>query len=254
MKQQMFKIKDKEVYARYGQAHRYKPTSLKLISRVGLDAKILDAGGGDRSLDLPNFVNLDIERKSGMVNVIGDLHQLPFKSNIFDLILFEAVVEHCKKPWIVVEELYRVLRIDGFIYVDAAFMQPLHSFPHHYFNMTKEGLEVLFERFRKLGSGVQEYQMPSYTVLSVLFNYARCLLPSLDKVGKDITIYDTGVHIRNHGHFLSSPLLLIYSVLSRFFHYLDRFIKLEKAEVVAAGVYFMGQKYPNNTNEYKEKD
>lgn len=102
MKQQMFKIKDKEVYARYGQAHRYKPTSLKLISRVGLDAKILDAGGGDRSLDLPNFVNLDIERKSGMVTVIGDLHQLPFKSNIFDLILFEATVEHCKKPWIVV--------------------------------------------------------------------------------------------------------------------------------------------------------
>jgi SAM-dependent methyltransferase len=242
MKQQSFKIKDKEVYARYGQAHRYKPTSLKLISRVGLDAKILDAGGGDRSLDLPNFVNLDIERKSGMVNVVGDLHQLPFKSNIFDPILLEAVIEHCKKPWIAVEELYRVLRIGGFIYVDAAFMVPVHSFPHHYFNMTKEGLEILFERFRKLESGVQKYQMPSYTVLFVLTNYARCLLPSLDKIGKDITIYDTGTHIRNQGHLLSSPLLMIYSILSRFLHYLDRFTKPEKAETVAAGVYFMGQK------------
>lgn len=133
-------------------------------------------------------------------------------------------------------------------------MVPLHSFPHHYFNMTKEGLEVLFERLRKLGSGVQEYQMPSYALLFVLFNYARCLLPSLDKVGKDIAVYDTGIHIRNRGHFLSSPLLLIYSILSRFLHYLDHFIKPGKAEIVAAGVYFMGQKCANSLNECKEND
>lgn len=253
MKQQALKIKGKEVIARYGHAHRYKPTSLELISKVGLDAKILDAGGGDRSLDLPNFVNLDIQRKLGMVTVIGDLHQLPFRSDMFDLIISEAVVEHCKKPWIVVEELNRILRVGGFIYVDAAFMQPLHSFPHHYFNMTKDGLEVLFERFRKLRSGVQEYQMPSYAVLSVLSNYAKCLIPLFDRVGKDIVIYDTGADIRNRGHILSSLFFTIYSVISRFLRCLDRFIKPEKAETIAAGVYFMGQKYVKSSMNTKKK-
>jgi len=246
MKLQVFRIKGKEIYARYGHAHKYKPTSLDLISKVGLDAKILDAGGGDRSLGLPNFVNLDIERCPGMVTVIGDLHQLPFRSSMFDLVLFEAVIEHCKKPWIVAEELHRVLKVGGLIYVDAAFMQPFHPCPHHYFNTTKEGLEVLFERFRKLKSGVQEYQMPSYTLLSVLFNYIRCLLPSVDKIAKNISIYDTGIFIHKHGHFPNSALPLAYSIISNFLRHLDQFIKPEKAEVIAAGVYFLGEKFTSN--------
>lgn len=241
MKQQVLKIKGKKVYAQYGRAHRYKHTSLKLISKVGLHAKILDAGGGDRSLDLPNFVNLDVGRNSGMVTVIGDLHQLPFKSNIFDLILFEAVVEHCKKPWVVAEELYRVLTVGGLIYVDAAFMQPFHPRPHHYFNMTKEGLEVLFERFRKLKSGVQEYQMPSYTLVMVLSRYITCLLPSVDKAAKNVEVYDSGQFVSKQSRF-SSLLLIAYTMLSKILRFFDRFFKPEKAEEIAAGVYLIGKK------------
>ncbi len=70
----MFEEKRNTVKKQTGRAHRYKPTSLKLIPQVGHEARILDLGGGDRILDLPNFVNLDIIRSSRFVTIIADTH------------------------------------------------------------------------------------------------------------------------------------------------------------------------------------
>ena len=38
----------------------------------------------------------------------------------------------------------RVVRPGGRIYVAVAFLQPYHGYPHHYYNMTLQGLEQLF--------------------------------------------------------------------------------------------------------------
>ena len=153
-KKEAIRFGESEYMACYGRAHRYKPTSLKLMSNVGLGAWVLDVGGGERTINLPNFVNLDILKYPGFVTVVGDAHFLPFKDEVFDLVLLEAVVEHLKKPWIAVKEFYRVLKPGGYIYADAAFMQPLHARPQHYFNMTREGVRVLFEKFKEVDSGV----------------------------------------------------------------------------------------------------
>jgi len=226
------------VEALYGRAHRYKPTSLDLVARVGTEAMILDVGGGDRHLKLPNFVNFDVIR-SGLVDIVGDVHQLPFGDSTFDLILCEAVLEHLRKPWLAVEELYRVLKPRGFVYVDVAFMQPVHAYPNHYFNMTKQGVESLFERFTRVDSGVQEYQMPSYAVVTLLSRYIRSLLPMIDKGVREVEVYDTGTFKTSK---LSLPLILTYGAASRFLRFLDRFIKPDKAQEIAAGVYFTGTK------------
>ena len=39
----------------------------------------------------------------------------------------------------------RVLKPNGKLYCVAAFLQPVHAFPDHYFNMTKGGMRLLFE-------------------------------------------------------------------------------------------------------------
>lgn len=156
-RKEIIRVCEAEIEAYYGRAHRYKPTSLELMSRVGFDAWILDVGGGDRIISLPNFVNFDRFRYSGFVTVVGDAHHLPFRDEEFDLVLCEAVVEHLRKPWVAVEEFHRVLKPNGYIYADVAFMQPVHSYPSHYFNMTREGVRILF-KFDEVDSGVQEYQ------------------------------------------------------------------------------------------------
>jgi SAM-dependent methyltransferase len=225
----------------YGRAHKYKPTSLKLMSRVGLGGWILDVGGGERSIGLPNFVNLDRVAYSGFVTVVGDAHFLPFKDEAFDLVLCEAVIEHLRKPWIAVEEFYRVLKPGGYIYADVAFMQPVHSYPSHYFNMTMEGVKVLFEKFEEVESGVQEYQMPSYTLLYVISRYVRGLLPWLDRQSENIEFYDTGTYIF-HKSWVSSFLASLYGLFARCLRCLDRLLKPERAIEIAAGVYYIGRK------------
>jgi len=46
-------IKGIKIEAHYGSFHRFKPTSLELLSKVGLKARILRVGGSDRRLTLP---------------------------------------------------------------------------------------------------------------------------------------------------------------------------------------------------------
>lgn len=224
-----------------GRAHTFKPTTVELISRIGLSSLILDFGGGDRRLDLSGYVNLDIARYPGMTTVVGDGHVLPFKENTFDIVICEASIEHCKKPWIVVEELYRILKKGGHIYVDAAFMQPLHSYPNHYFNMTLSGIETLFDKFRKLKSGVQPYQMPSYTMVCLLSNYIRCLFPSIDNVTKDVEICDDKTFGKTESDW-SQLSIRIYGIVHRILSILDRRIPPDKAQRMSAGVFFLGQK------------
>lgn len=232
-----------EIEAHYGRAHKYKPTSLKLMSRVGLDARMLDVGGGDRIISFPNFVNFDRLGYSGFVTVVGDAHHLPFRDKIFDLVLCEAVVEHLRQPWVAVEEFYRVLRSGGYIYADVAFMQPIHAYPNHYFNMTRNGVRVLFEKFEEVDSGVQEYQMPSYTLTFVLSRYVRCLVPKLDKCAENVEVHDTGTFVRPSGNTkLSLSLACFYTILGKVLRLFDRLIKGEKAQEIAAGTFFLGKK------------
>jgi SAM-dependent methyltransferase len=230
-----------EIY--YGHAHSYRPASLKLISEKGLDANVLDVGGGDRMIKLPCFVNFDRFRYSGLVSVVGDAHHLPFRDDAFDVILCEAVIEHLRKPWVAVEEFYRVLKFGGYVYAEVPFMQPVHAYPSHYFNMTREGIKVLFEKFREVRSGVQEHQMPSYAIVPMLFMYIRYLLPELDKYVGKVEIYDNRTFVSSSENVaFSSFLARVWRLFSRFLRLFDRRFKSEEAERIAAGTYFLGKK------------
>jgi hypothetical protein len=55
-----------------------------------------------------------------------------------------------------------VLKPGGQIHIDTAFMQPFHSDPNHFFNMTISGVREVFRPFREVRSGVKSYQLPSF--------------------------------------------------------------------------------------------
>lgn len=97
-------------------------------------------------------------------DVVSTCARLPYREAVFDAVLSKAVFEHLARPWEVADELYRVLKPGGLLYVDTAFMQPLHSDPYHFFNMTLDGAKEIFKRFRLLDCGVQPYQTPAYSL------------------------------------------------------------------------------------------
>lgn len=90
-------------------------------------SNILDLGGGSGNFGLQlkandnNIINFDVtsERFSNdVVNVLGDMHLLPFGNNTFDIVLARAVLHHTSDLNIVLSEIRRVLKTGGHLLVE----------------------------------------------------------------------------------------------------------------------------------------
>ncbi|OYW00913.1 MAG: hypothetical protein B7Z58_13680 [Acidiphilium sp. 37-64-53] len=90
-----------------------------------------------------DVVNVEIgDYPSTDVPAIGEA--LPFKDNSFDVALSLAVLEHVDDPFKCAQEVLRVVTPGGELLIDVPFLQPVHGFPYHYYNMTAQGLAILF--------------------------------------------------------------------------------------------------------------
>lgn len=124
-------------------SHDYDQRALSLIQRHS-DGLLLDCGAGLRSTYYSNIVNCEIVAYDS-TDVLAAAERLPFRDGSFDAVMSMNVLEHVKNPFLAAQELVRVLKPGGEIMCVAPFLQPLHGYPHHYYNMTSEGLLNLFE-------------------------------------------------------------------------------------------------------------
>lgn len=118
----------------------------EFLTKYGFrNAKILNAGSSSTSFG-NDCVNVDIRQKSG-VACICDVHQLPFWESTFDIVLLSAVLQYCQNPYAVASEIYRVLKPNGLVYVDAPFIQPYCPDTPDLFRFTKDALMLIFKKF-----------------------------------------------------------------------------------------------------------
>jgi SAM-dependent methyltransferase len=114
------------------------------------DGPVLDCGSGGRMW--PGVVNLDpIHTPWNTITANGTA--LPFPDETFTLCLSQAVLEHVLDPPAYIAEIYRVLRPGGLLYIEAAFIQPIHMAPMHYQNFTPFGLAHACRAFEIESSG-----------------------------------------------------------------------------------------------------
>ena len=113
----------------------------------------LSIGGGPQRQH-PQLLNLNIGNFPN-VDIVGDAHLLPFKSNTVDRIYSNAVFEHLHSPDVACQEMWRVLKKGGRAYVTTPFLQAYHGYPNHYQNFTLTGHDLLFKKqgFRVISSG-----------------------------------------------------------------------------------------------------
>lgn len=64
---------------------------------------------------------------------------------VYDVVVSANALEHCRRPWEVVQNVFRVLKPGGLFLAVAPFMWPLHNFPSDYFRFTGSGLASLIE-------------------------------------------------------------------------------------------------------------
>ncbi len=106
---------------------------------------VLDCGAGRRPVYYANVVNLEIAPYD-TTDVLAVGEALPFRDGAFDAVISVAVLEHVRDPFRCGRELVRVLKPGGELICVVPFLQPLHGYPHHYYNMAPQGLRALFER------------------------------------------------------------------------------------------------------------
>jgi SAM-dependent methyltransferase len=131
---------------------------------------VLDFGAGRQGLDDPCIIRMDLQL-TPFVDVVGDAHALPFKSDSIDFAFGGAVMEHLANPTRAIDELYRVVRPGGYVYADWAFVFAYHGYPHHYFNATVHGIRNAFNAFRVLETGVAPFHGGAFMLRSVIETY-----------------------------------------------------------------------------------
>jgi SAM-dependent methyltransferase len=123
-------------------SHDYDPLALDVIRTCG-DGLVLDCGAGCRRDSHPNVVNFEVAPYPS-TDVIGVGEKLPFVDNAFAGVITLNVLEHVKDPFRCAAEILRVLKPGGRLYAVVPFLQPYHAYPHHYYNMTHQGLANVF--------------------------------------------------------------------------------------------------------------
>ncbi len=174
----------------------YDPIAVSLIERCK-DGLVLDVGSGLKDASYENVVNFEIADYPS-TDVLGIGESLPFADGSFDGALSLSVLEHVRDPFRCAEELARVVRPGGELYVSVPFLAPYHGYPHHYYNMTLQGLENLLEEwFEVAESGTPPYGWPIWTLTWFLNSYVKGLPPDVAEQFKNFRVADlleTGDH------------------------------------------------------------
>jgi hypothetical protein len=81
------------------------------------------------------------------VDIVGDAHSLSScfpRDEKFDLIFSSAVFEHLYMPWVVAQEIQKLLKVGGCVFVETHFSFSSHERPWHFFQFSDMGLRALF--------------------------------------------------------------------------------------------------------------
>ncbi|MGH8042124.1 MAG: methyltransferase domain-containing protein [Rudaea sp.] len=159
-----------------GPTNAYSQGSIEIIEQTPTSGVFLDLGCGIRNpQDIrANGVYLDAVHFRG-VDVVNTQTRLPLRDKSIDAVVSLSVFEHLPDPFAMAAEIYRILKPGGSVWIETAFMQPLHADPSHYFNMTIEGLVRTFAGFDIQERGVQPHHFPSQSLSMQL----RHVLPYL---------------------------------------------------------------------------
>lgn len=179
----------------------------------------MDFGAGNPKGDelFDNVVRIDFAHYKAN-DIVSTEYNIPFKDSCFDFVISESVFEHVRDPWHYAQELYRILKKDGIIIVDTAFMQPVHSDPYHFYNMTLTGLEETFKMFKKIKSGVDVHQTAGFT-MNILYKYLLSLVDN-NKMRKKLKKKFGDLDFTRY----------------------DQYIQEDKRHIMSAGVFFIGKK------------
>lgn len=119
------------------------------------EALVLDAGAGRgrfrSEFAHTRYIGVDLaigdaKWDYSALDAICDLAHLPFGNNTFDVVICTQVLEHVPEPLQVLQEISRVLRPGGQLYLSVPQSWHQHQKPYDYYRYTSFGIRYLVER------------------------------------------------------------------------------------------------------------
>ncbi len=191
-----------------------------ILKHAGANAITLDIGSGPERLG-KEFINVDVF-PFPEVDIVANAEELPFKDNSIDAAVSESLFEHVPDAYKVANEMVRIIKPGGYIYVSAPFIHPYHASPDDFNRWTISGLKHLFPGLEIVESGVRSGPWSAFLMfmaywLGVVFSFGS----------------------KKTAPFLAHIFMLILGP----FKYLDYFfMKLPGSDAVAAHLYILGRK------------
>jgi SAM-dependent methyltransferase len=198
----------------------YNPQVRSVLQSLPPRARVCDLGAGGQRL-APGIVTLDGFRAEN-TDIVADLHDLPLRDESFDCVITTGTLEHVRRPPRVLQEIFRVLRPGGLLYVEVPFIQGYHADPTDFRRWTLSGIEVecLDAGFTRLRSGT--HMGPSSAITWVLRQYALCFV---------------------RRRWPERLVFALASILLRPLKYLDAVLPTrEPFQAISSGVYFLGSR------------
>lgn len=125
----------------------------KIYSETELKEKIvLNIGSGIKRVHA-EVVNLDIFPFEN-VDLVTDATKLPIKDGSVDMIVTESTLEHIPDVELAIQEICRVVKSGGYVYISIPFLMPFHASPNDYFRLTHEGIKHKFAIFEQQRAGM----------------------------------------------------------------------------------------------------
>jgi SAM-dependent methyltransferase len=118
--------------------------------------KILDVGSYDVNGTMKpifqkgEYIGLDMEQGPN-VDIVGVSHKIPFEKDEFDIVISSSCFEHDDMFWISFQEMCRVLKPDGYMYVQAPSNGPYHGWPGDNWRFYIDSWKALEKWGKKLG-------------------------------------------------------------------------------------------------------
>lgn len=120
-------------------------------SCVPAGALVLDAGAGQcphrKYFSHARYESTDfIQNPDNSINYVCDIQNMTCPSGHYDAALCVQVLDDIPDPQRAVNELFRVLKPGGSLFLTAPLSGRVHNEPYHFFHFSRFGLELMFKK------------------------------------------------------------------------------------------------------------
>jgi len=124
---------------------------------------------GSKSADWgSHVVNLDLvmpAEGASNVDLLGDIQRLPFADNSVDGVICTYVLEHVADARACMDEIARVIKPGGHVYITVPFLFPTHPDPLDRWRWTLDGLRFSLSAFSEVEAGTSGGPFSAYVAI-----------------------------------------------------------------------------------------